>query len=61
MVQLVAELTDGEVIAIDGKRSRGSYDKRSRKDALHMVSAWACSNNVVLGQEKTADKSNEIT
>lgn len=60
-VQLVAELTDGEVIAIDGKRSRGSYDKRSRKDALHMVSAWACGNNVVLGQEKTTDKSNEIT
>jgi predicted transposase YbfD/YdcC len=60
-IKSVAQLTQGEIIAIDGKRSRGSYDRRSRKEALHMVSAWACQNGVVLGQQKTADKSNEIT
>jgi predicted transposase YbfD/YdcC len=57
----ISELTDGEVIAIDGKRVRRSYDKRNKKSAIHMVSAWACSNGIVLGQQKTEDKSNEIT
>ena len=57
----VVQLTEGEIVAIDGKQARRSYDKRSRKNALHMVSAWACTNGVVLGQEKTQDKSNEIT
>ena len=60
-VQLISELTDGEVIAIDGKRARRSYDKKNNKSAIHMVSAWACSNGIVLGQKKTEDKSNEIT
>lgn len=60
-IKSVATVTEGEIIAIDGKRSRGSYDRRSRKTALHMVSAWACQNGVVLGQQKTEDKSNEIT
>ena len=57
----VATLTSGEIIAVDGKQARRSYDKRLRKSALHMVSAWACCNGVVLGQQKTEDKSNEIT
>ncbi len=60
-VQSISELTDGEVIAIDGKRARRSYDKKQNKSAIHMVSAWACSNGIVLGQKKTEDKSNEIT
>ena len=53
--------TFGEVIAIDGKTVRGSYDKKSKKNAIHMVSAFAANNGVVLGQVKTQEKSNEIT
>jgi predicted transposase YbfD/YdcC len=56
-----AQLTDGEVVAIDGKRLRRSFDKASGKAAIHMVSAWATGNGVVLGQVKVDDKSNEIT
>lgn len=60
-VQSIAKITDGEIVAIDGKQARRSYDKKNRKAALHMVSAWACQNGVVLGQQKTDSKSNEIT
>lgn len=49
------------MVAIDGKTSRRSYDKSSGKGAIHMVSAWATANRVVLGEVKTEDKSNEIT
>ena len=59
-VKDVAELTDGEIISIDGKTVRGSRGKGARS-AIHMVSAWAGTNNMVLGQVKTAEKSNEIT
>ncbi|MDC0535754.1 ISAs1 family transposase, partial [Francisellaceae bacterium] len=51
----------GEVIAIDGKCLRRSLDKASGKSAIHMVSAWACDNQQVLGQVTVSDKSNEIT
>lgn len=57
----LANLTDGEVIAIDGKTVRRSLDKASGNAAIHMVSAWAQQNSLVLGQEKVTDKSNEIT
>lgn len=57
----LATLTDGEVIAIDGKCLRRSIDKASNKAAIYMVSAWAQKNSLVLGQVKVADKSNEIT
>lgn len=50
-----------EVVAIDGKTSRRSHNKRKGLSALHMVSAWAVSNRLVLGQEATEEKSNEIT
>lgn len=60
-VDEVREKTDGEVIAIDGKTSRRSKDSRRSQSALHLVSAWACANRLVLGQEVTAEKSNEIT
>jgi predicted transposase YbfD/YdcC len=52
--------TPAEVIAIDGKTSRRSYQKKGGKDALHMVSAFAARQRLVLGQVKVADKSNEI-
>jgi len=52
---------DGEAIAIDGKTSRRSFDKGKNIHPLHMVSAWAQESGLVLGQVKTAEKSNEIT
>jgi len=60
-IAAVASLTAGEVIAIDGKTLRRSFDTASSKGAIHMVSAWACENGLVLGQVKTDEKSNEIT
>ena len=60
-VQAVAQVTAGQVVAIDGKTLRRSYDRRSAKAAIHMISAWAAQNRVVLGQLKTEEKSNEIT
>ena len=57
----VVKLSGGEVIAVDGKTQRRSHDRRRGVKALHMVSAWACGNGVVLGQVKTEEKSNEIT
>jgi predicted transposase YbfD/YdcC len=55
------ETTDGQIIAIDGKTLRRSFDKADGKSALHMVSAWATANHVALGQVITDAKSNEIT
>lgn len=60
-VQAVFEVTHGQVIAVDGKKLRHSYDKTLGKAAIHMVSAWATTNEVVLGQLMVDDKSNEIT
>lgn len=57
----LAELSGGEVIAIDGKCLRRSLDTASDKAAIYMVSAWATHNQLVLGQQKVDDKSNEIT
>ena len=57
----VCEVTGGEIIAIDGKTLRRSFERRSGKAALHMVSAWAVKNHVLLGQEAVDQKSNEIT
>jgi predicted transposase YbfD/YdcC len=55
------EITDGQVVAIDGKTLRGSFDKASGKSAIHMVSAWATANHISLGQIVVDAKSNEIT
>jgi len=52
--------TDKEIIAIDGKTLRGSGNKRKNVKALHLVSAWAANNRLMLGQVKTQEKSNEI-
>lgn len=60
-IKAVFCVTKGQVIAIDGKTLRKSHDRSSNKAAIHMVSAWATANRVVLGQVKTAEKSNEIT
>jgi predicted transposase YbfD/YdcC len=50
-----------EIISIDGKTLRGSHDRSKGKKPLHLVSAWASNNKILLGQVKTAEKSNEIT
>lgn len=55
------EVTDGQVIAIDGKTLRRSFDAASGKSAIHMVSAWATANHIGLGQVVVDEKSNEIT
>ena len=60
-IQAVAEVRDGQVVAIDGKTVRRSYDRRSAKAAIHMVSAWATRNRLVWGQLKTEEKSPEST
>ncbi|GIA70024.1 Transposase [Vibrio cholerae] len=54
-------LTDGEVIAIDGKTLRGSYDRSKGKGTIHMVNAFATANGMSIGQLKVDSKSNEIT
>jgi predicted transposase YbfD/YdcC len=57
----VAQLCDGEVVALDGKTLRRSHDRNRGQRALHMVSAWADANGLSLGQVATDAKSNEIT
>jgi predicted transposase YbfD/YdcC len=55
------EITAGQVVAIDGKTLRRSYDTTNGKAAIHMVSAWATANCISLGQVVVDAKSNEIT
>jgi predicted transposase YbfD/YdcC len=60
-IEAVEELTQGQVIAVDGKTLRRSHDRSQGKKALQMVSAWASANGLVLGQRKVDGESNEIT
>ena len=60
-IKSVVELTEGQVIALDGKTLRRSHDNSRGKKAIHIVHAWATSNGVLLGQVKVKEKSNEIT
>lgn len=60
-IAAIATKTHGDIVAIDGKTLRRSFDRASKKAAIHMVSAWSNANQLVLGQVKTAAKSNEIT
>lgn len=60
-VKAIETLTQGQVIAVDGKQLRGSHDHELGKSAIYMVSAWATANQLVLGQRKVDEKSNEIT
>jgi predicted transposase YbfD/YdcC len=59
-VKTIQNLTKGEVIAIDGKQLHGSKGSNNGQTAIDMVSAWATANELVLGQVKVDDKSNEI-
>ncbi len=60
-VWAVNDIIQGQIINIDGKQLRGSKDRVLGKRAIYMVSAWAEANEIVLGQRKVAEKSNEIT
>lgn len=57
----IREEFEKEGVSIDGKTVRHSYDKFNEQGAIHMVSAWANENEIVLGQVKVDEKSNEIT
>ena len=59
-IKQVIEVTDGQVVAIDGKHLRGSCDTSTDQGAIRLVSAWASAQSVTLGQLKVAESSNEI-
>lgn len=58
---VLIDLSGGDLVSIDGKTLRHSFDRAALQAAMHMVSAWANANRLVLGQAKVEDKSNEIT
>ena len=60
-VKAISTLVEGEIVGIDGKTLRRSYDKSKDEAAIHLVSAWASRNRLVLGQRQVENKSNEIT
>lgn len=60
-VWAVNDIITGQIINIDGKCLRGSDEQKLGKRAIYMVSAWATENELVLGQRKVNEKSNEIT
>lgn len=55
-VQLLVSDLGVQVVAIDGKTLKGSYDRNRRKSALHLISAWATEHRLVLAQTKVQDK-----
>lgn len=57
----VAEVTEGELLNIDGKTLRGAKEAGNSRSLIHMVSVWSASQHLVLGQTKVSEKSNEIT
>jgi predicted transposase YbfD/YdcC len=57
----VVGVSRGRLVAIDGKTLRHSFDTAKGKSALHLVSAWASANHLLLGQVAVDAKSNEIT
>jgi predicted transposase YbfD/YdcC len=59
--EALRDVSNGDLVSIDGKTLRHSFDHAASKAAIHMVSAWAHANRLVLGQLKVDDKSNEIT
>lgn len=60
-VKPIVEGSGAQVIPIDGKTIKGSYDRNAKQSALHVVSAWASEHRLLLGQVKVGSKSNEIT
>jgi predicted transposase YbfD/YdcC len=60
-IEAVQTITQGQVVAIDGKTLRRSHDRTLGRAAIQMVSAWATANRLILGQTKVSEHSNEIT
>ncbi len=60
-IRSIRENINQEIIAIDGKALRGSFDRHKGIKAAHLVSAWATENRLVFAQVKVDEKSNEIT
>jgi predicted transposase YbfD/YdcC len=60
-VNSITQTLELEVIAIDGKTMKQSYDRHQSQKPLHIVSAWSASHQLVLGQKKVNKKSNEVT
>lgn len=59
-IQAAVTLTEEQVVAIDGKTARRSHDRETGRSSLHMISAWATENQLVLGQRAMAEGHNEI-
>jgi predicted transposase YbfD/YdcC len=60
-MQAVHQVSNGELLNVDGKTLRGAREAGNNRSFIHMVSVWSASNRLVLGQRKVAEKSNEIT
>ena len=60
-IEALHQAAERQVIAIDGKTLRRSFDRAKGRSALHMVHAWATANHLLLGQVAVDEKSNEIT
>lgn len=60
-IESITKAIGAQVIPIDGKKLRQSFDRSAQQSAIHVVSAWASEHRLVLGQVKVDTKSNEIT
>ena len=60
-INMIVQTSSGEVVAIDGKTVRRSFDKTDERSPIYVVCAWANENRIVLDQEKVDEKSDEIT
>jgi hypothetical protein len=60
-MEAVHQVSEGELVNIDGKTLRGAKEKGNSRSLIHMVSVWSASQRLVLGQKKVNEKSNEIT
>jgi predicted transposase YbfD/YdcC len=60
-MQAVHQVTNGELLNVDGKTLRGACERGNNRSLIHMVSVWSATNHLVLGQRKVDEKSNEIT
>ncbi len=60
-MQAVHEVTEGELLNVDGKTLRGAKEAGNSRSLIHMVSVWSASQHLVLGQKKVGEKTNEIT
>jgi predicted transposase YbfD/YdcC len=60
-MEAVHQVTEGELLNIDGKTLRGAKEAGNSRSFIHMVSVWSPSHHLVLGQKKVSEKSNEIT